>query len=248
MSNSTVEWFLSFIFIIAFVWIGSLVAPKVGLSNKFCESAGILCHHNDSNTNIYLRRILVKLDKILEQINKTPYDETFRKEAKEAASRSEDIIGCLFDQLKLLKSGKLQTGIRAMLTPDWLRNKESKMFDIYRDFLVCDLTEKYNYTNEEAEHLRKRLPTRNKPADFIEHGLLYEIRDCLNDLIEYEIVNKICEKNNYETPQNLWRLFYEQQTKRPDGEKETIIQAIKDGKITKFYQLKEFIRKSIGTE
>ena len=60
---------LSFIVIIVLCFL--LMGPR-GESKNYCRSHNSFtfhCHHNDSNTDIYLRRLNAKFDKMLELVD-----------------------------------------------------------------------------------------------------------------------------------------------------------------------------------
>lgn len=240
--------------LVASIYLGSIIGPMIGLGKqpiRCCKSPMILCRHNDTNTDIYLRRLSERLDKIYAQIDKTPYDDIFERKTKEEAENAEIIIINVFEQLRLLREGGLQTGNITEYMPDFLTNSTSKYFDYLRENIVCELTEKLNYTKEEAEQLRKELPSRDTSPSIIKFNAKHIIHRYSNALVRNELMLKVLEDNNYEIPQthHLYVLFSKIENELIFKSRDisvNIYKAIEDDKVTDYWMLKDFICKSIA--
>jgi hypothetical protein len=211
---------------------------------KCCKTSSVLCRHNDSNTDIYLRRILEKLDKIIEQ-TEPPLDKgsdayKYKREIEKDAEIAKIVIEEIFAQLKLLKEGGIQTGYLAKYLPDFLTNNASKCFDYFREYTVCQLTEKLNYTREEAEKLRKELPCRD---NFDKEQARRMIWRYTGALINNESIDKILQESNYE----IWGFQLPIKLSCvSSGIRPIIVKAIWQDEVTSFEELQDLIRTSIA--
>ncbi|MDR3549927.1 MAG: hypothetical protein P4L31_00810 [Candidatus Babeliales bacterium] len=238
---------LSSVFITVTILLTCL--SPVGIFKQSCRSHDrfmFLCHHNDTNTNIYLRRISTKLDKIFEQIDQTPSEIKEYNKIENDTYRSMTIVSCVLKQLQLLKAGKLQTGLLAYIIPLIFINYDNENFDLLTDVIVCSLTEHYDYTKEEADSLRSILLERSMGAHSIKYCGLSSISSNLRDVIKYEMMLAIKEENNFHVPENLWRLLYDRTSDRDSSKTKSIMKAIEDGKINDFDELCRFIRKTFS--
>jgi hypothetical protein len=195
------------------------------------------CHHNDNNTDIYLRRVITKLDKILEQFDDaTSYDTQTKNEIKEKAVHSELVISSVLKQLNILHAEKIHTGMWASIIPDFLRNDDDRAFDFETDVVVALTTEIENYTEEEAKILRKTLLERDLHPSVIERCGLHLIRSNLQEIIEHEIMKIIIKEHNHTVPINLFTQIYNWNDKI-DETQSKIMTAIEKRKITNFYEM-----------
>ena len=142
----------SYLSIIIIVLVALLIMAhnKSNIDCRSHDSFMFICHQNDSNTDIYLRRLNDKLDKVFEQLDKTPAEIKEKVAIEEAECKAEFIIGCLFSELRLLRSGKLTTGLLANIIPVGLLDYANREFDHYEDTIVTWHVETFNYTKEES--------------------------------------------------------------------------------------------------
>jgi hypothetical protein len=208
-------------------------------TNTYCRSHDSFmfkCHHAETDTETYLRRVIAKLDQILEQIKTTPSDisQIDSLEKKSVASRIS--VSCTIDQLQLLKTGKVTTGILAWITPKSLLNHESKEFDRLDDVKIRLPAEELYYTNEEAKSLEYKTIGRNTlwtKKTCMDH-CLFIIKMDLLEVIQYCLrYYKI--KSYLDTP-GLYN--WANQLKEDTA---TIMKAISNGIISNMNQLEVFI-------
>jgi len=206
-----------------------------------------LCRHDDTNTDIYLRRIDEKLVKLFEQFDKTPEEMKEYTKIEDETYRSRMIVACTLSQLELLKKGNLKTGLLASIIPAFLLNYDNQDFDRLTDVIICSLTEHYNYTKEEAVLLKKTLLERSMSANLIKRFGFSNIESNLYDVIKYQVIQVIRIKNNGIIPENLWMLLdnNNQTNDYYESEIETIMKAIDNGEINDIAALSRFIRKCI---
>lgn len=215
-------------------------------TKKACRSHDTFmfaCHHSDTNTDIYLRRMLTKLDKVLERIDNRPSGIKEKNEIEEESAKSKMIISCMMEELVLVKKGNLKTGLLAFL-PNFFFHYDNKDFDHYEDVIISMLTEQFNYTQEEAEIIRKTLPERNMPVESIKDVALNKIETALTEVIIDELSDAIIRENNYIIPENLQHLAYERYRQINDmdpSKKQAIIEAISCGRIKDLYQLEYLV-------
>lgn len=218
-------------------------------SNKYCRSHGSFlfhCHHDDSNTDIYLRRLDVKLDKIIEQIDSTSEEMQTKNKIDEDAAESKMIILCMLEQLRILERGNLHTGFLAAIMPDFLRNDDDKLFDHQTDALVALFTELKNYTKEEAELFRGTLLERTSSLELIKRWIPSMIESNLSALIKQEVARAIIsEHGGFRMLQNLQFLVSERYdlVNKDLSKREAVMKTISDGKVLDEYDLKAIIRK-----
>ena len=200
------------------------------------------CRHNDSNTDIYLRRTIANNDKIIKQRDMTP-EEIVREEIEETIVRPKMIVSCILEQLQLLRLGKLQTGFWAGIIPVIFLHYDNRSFDHYTDVIVAFLTETQNYTKEEADLLRNTLLERTLPSSVIESCGLSLIQSNLSNIIQDRIMQAIISENNYVIPSNLQSLVYSWGNKitYDPSRKKSIMNAISDGRIKDLDELEKFI-------
>ena len=238
----------SSIIIIVLVALLLMSHNKSNVDCRSHDSFMFCCHHNDSNTDIYLRRLNDKLDKVLEQIDKTPAEVKEKTAIEEAKCKAEFIIGCILSQLKLLRSGKLTTGRLAYIVPSFLLDYSNEEFDHYEDVIVAWHVERFNYTKEEADLLRGTLPHRNMCPEAIKLIGLGRIKGSLDDVIRHQIMQKIIKENNYVTPPDLeskvfdrWWTQLHQPLNEDQAKKEAIMKEVANGKVADFSQLDRLI-------
>lgn len=237
-NNSGIIW-------IIFAIIGFFLLSKV-ITRKNCRSHDsfmFVCRHNDSNTDIYLRRIDAKLEKILEQIDKTPdHIKTYHRIEKNSAG-PRMITSCMLNALQILKKGKLTTGIFADIIPYFLLNYDNREFDHYIDVVDRWRIEEYNYTEEEAAIFRNALPDRTNCLSVIRDSILWEIEYSLYEVITYEIMQQICHESVRNMPEN-YEVIYEK-LDRDEGrlKEKAIMKAITDGEIKNMNKLRNRIIK-----
>lgn len=247
----TIDVFKDFILIASVSFcLGSIIGPMTKMDNqqtKCCKTSSVLCRHNDSNTDIYLRRILEKLDKIIEQ-TKPPLDNLFyayeyKEKIEKDAEIAKIVIEEIFEQLRLIKEGGIQTGYLAKYLPDFLTNNASKCFDYFIEYTVCQLTEKLNYTREEAEKLRNELPCRDDLDKEKAKRMIWRYTPAL---IRNESIDKIFQENNYE--------IYARERIGIKlnciscGISSIIVKAIWQDEVTSLEELQDLIRKNIANK
>lgn len=240
-SVCVVAWILKLLGIfIACVVILAMVHQLETATCRSHDSFMFFCHHNDSNTDIYLRRLDDKFDKILEQI--IPQEIKEKNELEEKWLKAHIIIESMLSQLKLLKSGKLTTGLRAFIMPYILIDYANREFDFEEDVVVALHVEKFNYTKEEADLLRRTLPHRYEPLIIMQHTIEWKIKSNLRDLIRYT-----CSKYRFVTDQQekivIDNCFYYSEFiyKFIDLNEDGIMKAISSGKITSADRLESFV-------
>ncbi len=214
----------------------------VGILKETCRSHDsflFLCHHNDTNTDIYLRRIAKKLDMIFDQVDRTPKGDKTYREIERRTYRALMIVSCTFEQLRLLKKGNINNDFFATkIIPTFLLHYDNIDFDRYTDTIVSSLTEYYNYTREEAALLRKTSLNRANSLEFIMQSGLDNIKYNLYDVIEYETM--VVEENNFINPENLEILIHQKIAKQKS--KKSIMQSIIDEDIKNLDELCAYIR------
>ena len=109
----------SYLSIIIIVLVALLIMAhnKSNIDCRSHDSFKFICHQNHNNTDIYLQWLNHKLDKVFEQLDKTPAEIKEKVAIEEAECKAEFIKGCLFSELRLLRSGKLTTGLLANIIP-----------------------------------------------------------------------------------------------------------------------------------
>jgi len=209
-------------------------------SERYCtshESFLFACHHNESDTDTYLRRIVTKLDRILEQIDKTPIETREMEQLEKDTFVARVAVSCTLKQLQLLKTGKVATGFIAWITPNILRNHESTEFDRLDDVKMHLPAEVLYYTNDESKRLELNTIGRNLRCskDEYRNMCLSTIKMNLYDVIKHCLAH-------YGIKSYLDITSYD--SKRLDklnNDEAVIIKAISNGNITNLDQLDAFI-------
>lgn len=214
---------------------------------RYHDSFGFQCHHNDSNTDIYLRRILVKLDKISKLVDTRPYKHYLleqRKELERKAECAEFVVDSVFTQLDLLRSGKIHTGIWAQFMPRIFISENDKLFDCYTDEIVAFMTENENYTSDEADSFRKKLLDRNYDQEELEYQAVVFIRRKLFDIINGVALQIIIREQNDNLPDKdtIYLISSRFGISKTSDIFSSACDAIESRKITNSGVLKDFIR------
>ncbi len=241
MKNET----LSFIVIVVLLFL--LMGPR-GESKNYCRSHDSFtfhCHHNDTNTDIYLRRLNAKFDKVLELVDTSSEGVKDKRSIEEAAVEAKIIVSSMLTQLNLFRAGNLRTGFLASIIPNFLRNDDEILFDHQTDAAVSTLTELKNYTKEEAGVFRKTLLERTSSLELIHLWGLSKIRLSLSAIIEECIAKAIIKGNDYNIPRSLQEIVmlrYDELDK--DASRiQDILKAIDSGEIRWLYDLEVLIKK-----
>ncbi|MBY0110024.1 MAG: hypothetical protein K2X90_02870 [Candidatus Babeliaceae bacterium] len=200
-----------------------------------------VCRHNDSNTDIYLRRIDAKLEKILEQIDKTPDHIKTYNEIEKSSAGHRLLASCMLEALQILRRGKLTTGIFADMIPYFL-NQDNQAFDHYVDVVDRWRIEEYNYTEEEAAIFRNSLPSRTNHLSIIKDTILDKIEYSLHEVIKYEVMQRVCAGSVRNMPEN-YGVIYEKIRDEDFLKEKAIIKSIADGDMKNMRELRNRIIK-----
>lgn len=216
---------------------------------KACPSHdyfGFRCHHNDTNTDIYLRRLNAKLDKVIDLIDSTSMEMRTLQKIHEKAAESELMISYMLRQLRLVKAGNLHLGSVAGLMPDFLRNGDDKFFDYKTDEFVASATELKNYTQEEAKAFRGTLLSRTSNAGALECLIKFQVGSRLRDLIKEELAMVMIGEYSDSLPQNFESLIRNRYNlvDRDSAKRNSVMKAISDGTVCDEYDLEAMIRKT----
>jgi hypothetical protein len=238
-----------------FAWIIFVIIGVFALSNvstrKNCRSHDnfmFVCRHNDNNTDIYLRRIDAKLEKILEQIDKTSDHIKTYNEIEKSSAGPRMIASCMLEALQILKTGKLTTGILASIIPSFfyrsssgLLNYKNTEFDHYIDVVDRWRIEEYNYTEEEAAIFRNTLPNRAHHLSAINNSILRKIEYSLHEVITYEVMQQICHESVRNMPENYGVIYEKLNRDKGRLKEKAIMKAITDGEIKNMDELRDRI-------
>lgn len=207
---------------------------------------GVICHSSDSNTDIYLRRILAKLEKI-ETVISPPQDTwDLKKEIESDEADASFIILEMFAQINYLRSGDLVVGPWANIIPDFLLNKASKSFDNNTDRIVAYFTEKKNYTKEEAEDFRARLPNRTYDRDYSIIEAICTIHKYLGNIIKADKMRQLVKQKAYEVTDYhklQWDVDSYCWSDEVSNIEKAAIDAVKAGQVTGYWSLYKMVCK-----
>lgn len=199
---------------------------------------------NGYNSEVYLRKISLKLEELYEQIK--PYNENWQYDFIKAKAEEAELKASMFlEQVRLYDTGKIRTGIIASFIPDIFLNYEESSFDSCNEVIMKYYALEKNYTKEHLELLKKTLLDRTSMASWQRDRAIFKIELELNPIIGRVIADYILQMNDYKTPANLSYLIGKH-FKHGDKTKLKAIlnKLIQDDLKIDSYILNEFIRKT----
>lgn len=216
----------------------------INISNKF-KNNQIL----NPNQEMYLRKISDQISRIENLLDKTPtHEQAYKQQFVEQAREAEFLIEAYSEQLKLVNSEKVRTGLKAYLLsflPRIFLNYEEIRFDAFNEAILAFYEDDKYYTKEQIALVKRTLNDRSLSTNTIVKGCKNKIMSNLDAIIRKELADEIIARNNHQTPSNLLYLVYRcynNSSKKIESLNEQLLASvISDDKIKYFELLKTIV-------